>query len=301
MNPLIGLTGNHSDIDVTLRDAYHKQIVKAGGVPVIIPPVDDEQVIIDTLERLDGIIFTGGGDFDPKQLTDLDWWNNKFFSSFGIPKQYFGWTDDGAGFNGGTSLSIISSVFAQGVRHVQNTILQALSDAISLFLLNRGQKSYLNNFVLKMRAPLTQEEVDYRSHFTERINAVSNLNGLFTDVENKARRLTILKSLISTLDLGDAVTAEIDKEIQASITAEEEAKEQEAAEANAGEETGGEETTNEEPAEEAAADLDLAPMPEAIKTETSSTILTEDQDLFEDDDLPSPEEADADRDFTENK
>ena len=61
MNPLIGLTGNHSDIDVTLRDAYHKQIVRAGGVPVIIPPVDDEQVIIDTLERLDGIIFTGGG------------------------------------------------------------------------------------------------------------------------------------------------------------------------------------------------------------------------------------------------
>lgn len=70
MNPLIGLTGNHSDIDVTLRDAYHKQIVKAGGVPVIIPPIDDEQVIIDTLERLDGIIFTGGGDFDPKWFNE---------------------------------------------------------------------------------------------------------------------------------------------------------------------------------------------------------------------------------------
>ena len=70
MNPLIGLTGNHSDIDVTLRDAYHKQIVKAGGVPVIIPPVDDEQVIVDTLEHLDGIIFTGGGDFDPKWFNE---------------------------------------------------------------------------------------------------------------------------------------------------------------------------------------------------------------------------------------
>ena len=66
MKPLIGLTGNHSDIDVTLRDVYHKQIVEAGGVPVIIPPVDDEQVIIDTLERLDGLVLTGGGDFDPK-------------------------------------------------------------------------------------------------------------------------------------------------------------------------------------------------------------------------------------------
>ena len=248
-----------------------------------------------------------GGDFDPKQLTDLDWWNNKFFSSFGIPKQYFGWTDDGAGFNGGTSLSIISSVFAQGVKHVQNTILQALSDAVSLFLLNRGQKAYLNNFVLKMRAPLTQEEVDYRTHFTDRINAVSNLNGLFSDVENKARRLTILKSLVSTLDLGDEVTAEIDKEIQASIAADKKAEDEEAANAEAETGTEGQETTaEEEPAEEPAVDetdlsLDLAPMPESKEVEAKSQVLTEDQDLFEDEDLPSPEEVDADRDFTENK
>lgn len=155
-----------------------------------------------------------------------------------------------------------------------------------------------------MRAPLTQEEVDYRTHFTDRINAVSNLNGLFSDVENKARRLTILKSLISTLDLGDAVTAEIDKEIQASIAAEKKAEEEEAATAEAEAEAGteSEETTAEEPAdEEVDLDLDLAPMPEDIKTEAGSTILTEDQDLFEDEDLPSPEEADADRDFTENK
>ena len=52
MKPLIGLTGNHSDIDVTLRDAYHKQIVEAGGVPVIIPPVDDEQVIREGAARV---------------------------------------------------------------------------------------------------------------------------------------------------------------------------------------------------------------------------------------------------------
>ena len=153
-----------------------------------------------------------------------------------------------------------------------------------------------------MRAPLTQEEVDYRTHFTDRINAVSNLNGLFSDVENKARRLTILKSLISTLDLGDAVTAEIDKEIQASIAAEKKAEEEEAATAEAEAGTEPEETTAEEPAdEEAEPALDLVPMPEDIKTEAGSTILTEDQDLFEDEDLPSPEEADADRDFTENK
>ena len=242
-----------------------------------------------------------GGDYDPKQLTDLDWWNNKFFSSFGIPKQYFGWTDDAAGFNGGSSLTIISSVYSKGVKRVQNTILQAITDAVNLILLNKGLKAYLNNFVLKMKAPLSQEEIDYRTNLTDRINAISNANALFTDIEDKPRRLTILKSLISTLHLGDDVLQAIDDEADAAkqTAKEEKAKAEEEANALGGETT--EEAPAEEPAEESEEDLDLAPMPEELTVETGSTVLTEDQDLFEDDDLPTPEECDADRDFTENK
>ena len=56
-----------------------------------------------------------GGDVDVKNLADLDYWNNKFYSAYGVPKQYYGWTDDAAGFNGGTSLAILSSEFAKGV------------------------------------------------------------------------------------------------------------------------------------------------------------------------------------------
>ena len=86
-----------------------------------------------------------------------------------------------------------------------------------------------------------------------------------------------------------------------------EEKEKAEEEARIAAENGGEvpaeETATEEPAEETAeeADLDLAPMPEEFEVTTGNTILTEDQDLLEDDDLPTPEEADADRDFTENK
>lgn len=63
--PMIGLTGNCADIDITIRNYYHKQIVAAGGIPVIIPPVADKNVIINTLERLDAIILTGGADYNP--------------------------------------------------------------------------------------------------------------------------------------------------------------------------------------------------------------------------------------------
>ncbi len=63
--PVIGMTANHSDIDATIRDAYYKQVVAAGGVPVIIPPVTDADVVINTLEHIDGLILTGGGDYNP--------------------------------------------------------------------------------------------------------------------------------------------------------------------------------------------------------------------------------------------
>ena len=46
-----------------------------------------------------------GGEVDPKQLTDLDWYNNKLFGGLKIPKQYFGWVDDAGGFSGGQSLA----------------------------------------------------------------------------------------------------------------------------------------------------------------------------------------------------
>ena len=63
--PLIGLSANYEGIDATLRERYYKQVVEAGGVPVIIPPVADTAVIINTLQHLDGLILTGGGDHNP--------------------------------------------------------------------------------------------------------------------------------------------------------------------------------------------------------------------------------------------
>lgn len=250
-----------------------------------------------------------GGDFDPKQLTDLDWWNNKFYASYGIPKQYFGWTEDGAGFNGGSSLSIISSVYAKGVKRIQNTILQAITDAINLILLNKGCKAYLNNFVLRMQAPITLEEQTFRSNFSDRVTAISNVNSLFSDVEDKARRLTILKSLVGSLHLGDEIVAEIQKEIEVAEEAAKKAEEEAAAEAKENNENNAESNDDLDLSTESGSeeDLDLTPMPDTeLKAEenfkpASGTSTLNEEHLFEDDDdLPTPEEADSERDFTEN-
>ncbi|MBW4775429.1 gamma-glutamyl-gamma-aminobutyrate hydrolase family protein [Prevotella histicola] len=63
--PIIGITTNFTEGDATLRDVYYKQIVKAGGTPVLIPPVVDKEVLVNTLTHLDGLLLTGGGDINP--------------------------------------------------------------------------------------------------------------------------------------------------------------------------------------------------------------------------------------------
>lgn len=252
-----------------------------------------------------------GGDVDVKNLADLDFWNNKFYSAYGVPKQYYGWTDDAAGFNGGTSLAILSSEFAKSVKRIQNALIQMLTDAVNLFLLNKGLKSYLNNFTLKMKAPVTQEEIDYRNDFTNKINAISSLQGLFTDVEDKPRRLRILKALIAPLNYGDEINAEIDAEImaaeEAAAKAEEEAAladaEAESAQAEQTEQAGT--TTSEETDVD---DIDLGSL-DALESFNNhdGDILLEDQELnldttvlLTEDDLPSPVDLDAEKDFSEN-
>ena len=63
--PVIGLTGNFQDGNCMLAEGYYQSILKAGGTPFIIPCYDNTDALINTLEKLDGILLTGGADINP--------------------------------------------------------------------------------------------------------------------------------------------------------------------------------------------------------------------------------------------
>nr|DAH78812.1 MAG TPA: capsid assembly protein [Bacteriophage sp.] len=158
---------------------------------------------------------TIGGDVDVKSLADLSYYQDKFFGGLRVPKQYFGVTNDNAGFSGGESLSIISSRYAKMVKRIQSTILQALTDAINILLLDRGLTSYANEFTLRMQAPMTSEEKDRRDNASSRINLVTDIMNTLSDIEDIPSKLKILKSLLSTaitnVEVIDIIQKEIDK------------------------------------------------------------------------------------------
>lgn len=138
-----------------------------------------------------------GGDYDPKELTDLNWWNNKLFAAYRVPKQYFGFTEDAAGFNGGSSLTIISSRYGKAVKRIQSVVIQLITDIINLHLIDRKLDNYIGEFKIRMQPPITQEELDRRANNDTRIRFIQDVLNNIPDLENPAIKLKVYKTLIN--------------------------------------------------------------------------------------------------------
>jgi microsomal dipeptidase-like Zn-dependent dipeptidase/gamma-glutamyl-gamma-aminobutyrate hydrolase PuuD len=63
--PVIGITGNFGAKGCEVSEGYFASIVEAGGVPLIIPPYLQNDALLETLSRIDGLLLSGGGDLNP--------------------------------------------------------------------------------------------------------------------------------------------------------------------------------------------------------------------------------------------
>ena len=63
--PVIGITGNYEELTCKLGRGYYDAVIRAGGVPLVIPPSSDKEVLMGTLERIDALLLSGGGDINP--------------------------------------------------------------------------------------------------------------------------------------------------------------------------------------------------------------------------------------------
>ena len=157
-----------------------------------------------------------GGDVNVQGLADIDYFKNKLYSGLRVPKQFLGDTEDAAGFNGGTSLSLISSRYAKAVKRIQNVLIQMYTDAINLILLDNGMPAYVDKFTLRMQIPTTQEEIDRRDNKAAKIQIATDIMNLLENVEDQVQRLRILKELLSDIvddvEVLELIQQEIDRQ-----------------------------------------------------------------------------------------
>ena len=72
MKPVIGVTSDYNprEQDYTLPESYAHAVEKGGGIPVILPPLINEE-IERCLSLVDGVILSGGVDVDPNLYGEL--------------------------------------------------------------------------------------------------------------------------------------------------------------------------------------------------------------------------------------
>ncbi|MCR4808674.1 MAG: membrane dipeptidase [Prevotella sp.] len=63
--PVIGITANYGEQNAKLAEGYYKQVMKAGGTPLIIPPFTSHRSLLTTLEHIDALLLSGGADINP--------------------------------------------------------------------------------------------------------------------------------------------------------------------------------------------------------------------------------------------
>ena len=66
--PIIGITGNFGAKGCELAQGYYESVLQAGGIPMVLPPYDDAAALCQKLDKVDGILLSGGGDINPLLL-----------------------------------------------------------------------------------------------------------------------------------------------------------------------------------------------------------------------------------------
>ena len=67
MTPKIGLIANiEKDLRVNMHGAYGLSIEKSGGLPLVLPYIESEEIIDAFVDSCDGFLFTGGADVEPE-------------------------------------------------------------------------------------------------------------------------------------------------------------------------------------------------------------------------------------------
>lgn len=63
--PLIAIAGNFAEGECRLAEAYYESVLRGGGMPVVLPPVRELSSLPGLLDRVDGVLLSGGADLNP--------------------------------------------------------------------------------------------------------------------------------------------------------------------------------------------------------------------------------------------
>jgi len=174
----------------------------------------DNIVYVPTREGRGAITFQEhGGDYAPGGLQDVDLFLSELFGGLGVPKQYFGFTGDSAGFDGGGAIARTSVRYAKNIQLGQSRLISLITKLINIHLVDNKRANLIGKFQLKMVAPATVETADMAEEKQRNISVVDSIVNLL-DGTNDSARLRVVYNLMGNITQNREVRSILMEEIE---------------------------------------------------------------------------------------
>ena len=161
-----------------------------------------------------------GGNLEVKDITDLDYFNNKFFAGLKIPKAYLGFEESLPGGLGDNTLSRLDIRYSRSVRRIQKPLIQGIKDLCILWGESNNRVIKDSDFDIIIQAPSSSEELSRLAELDMRINSIdrvaSSISGIIGEYVNMPKIFSILfESYIDYPELKDDLLKEIKRGVKA--------------------------------------------------------------------------------------
>lgn len=145
-----------------------------------------------------------GGDYEVKDLVDLDYYLNKLFAALRVPKAYLGHEEALPGGLGDNSLTRMDIRYARMVQKYQNLVKSCVRAVIDFWCKYHGHEDWIDNYDVNMTKIITAVDNEKRESLQNSVALAESLKGLLVDMPVDQQDLT--KYIVSrVLNLDDAI------------------------------------------------------------------------------------------------
>lgn len=148
-----------------------------------------------------------GGDVNVRDISDIDYFNNKRAGALKIPRAYLGDDMESSGLGNGTSLTRLSQRYARTIKRIQTSYIRAITNLLNLYFLDK-KLDYINKFQVRMASPSTQEDLERNELISGNIDLVSSIMDLTESFEGDTQKkilVTLFNNIIRMPEIADII------------------------------------------------------------------------------------------------
>ena len=209
VNSVKNLFDSKASFDVNSGRYISNKVYRPIGDPIFNPTRDGKGSL--NTENI-------GGDFQVRDIVDLDYFKDKLFSGLKIPKAYLGYEESLPGGLGDNTLSRLDIRYSKSVRRVQSALINGITDLCKSWLAVNGRLDEDLEFTISMATPSSAEELSRLSEISMKFDTISNMMGtISSNIGEYANIPRMYKILFDSLINDPKLKSDLSEELSNAI------------------------------------------------------------------------------------